>query len=69
MSDFNLNDKAHAIDATPTQIHREVMRSEVDVELVGAMREPYGPSGMSTTSLSGGNLGRVEMFSIVVDDM
>lgn len=45
-------DKADAIDAAPTQIHHEVvpqgvMRSEAGEELVGAGREPYGPSGTS----------------------
>jgi hypothetical protein len=45
--------KADAIDATPSQkIHHEVVpqgakMSEASLELVGATREPYGPSGMS----------------------
>lgn len=64
-----MSDKADAIDAAPTQVHREVMRSEVNVELVGAMREPYGPGGMSTTFLSGGSLCRVEMFGMVANEM
>lgn len=36
--------KKDTIDASPTQIHREVMRNE---EVLGAIREPYGPGGMS----------------------
>ncbi|KAF9700917.1 hypothetical protein EKO04_000455 [Ascochyta lentis] len=42
MSNLDMNDKADAIDAAPTQIYREVMRSE---EFAGAAREPYGPGG------------------------
>ncbi|KZM25092.1 substrate-specific transmembrane transporter [Ascochyta rabiei] len=42
MDNLNKNDKADAIDAAPTQIHREVMQGE---QLIGAARESYGPGG------------------------
>lgn len=42
--------KTDGIDAAPSQIHHEVvpqgtMRSETGSDLVGAVREPYGPGG------------------------
>lgn len=50
--------KVDAIDAAPSQIHHEVvpsgtMRSETGLDFVGAVREPYGPGGMSCSLYEG----------------
>lgn len=42
--------KADAIDVAPTQLHHEVvpqgtMRNDMGGELLGSVREPYGPGG------------------------
>ncbi len=39
--------KPDAIDTAPSKLHQEMIPQGESVELAGAVREPYGPDGMS----------------------